>query len=391
MRHPASVDVDVVVVGGGPAGAITALLLARLGMSVVLAEHGSRHRHKTCGHCLGPRALPMLQMLGLLDQTRALALGSTDRLAVHAAEIAPLRVSTTNCAEGDAGLLVPRDGFDQMLRDAAASVGADVQHDAPAMLERCHDDGADVRITGRSCSRLVRCCLVVGADGVGSAVARAAGLTERESAGRKYGFSFDGLAQNGADHEMDRGCVHMFLNRRGYLGVVRQADDTMHLAALVSTTADARAADPLEFVRDTGRMHTPLRQMGWDQTDRNDLLNFRATGPMPWRPRAAASGCVALVGDAAGYIEPFTGEGMTWAIESAMALRETLVDHGQRWNDRTATEYAARWQETVRRRQRVCRMLACALERPRVSRWMLRLGNAAPVIARRLVREVVTP
>src|SRR5437762_13465413 len=77
---------DAIVIGGGPAGALTARGLARLGWRTALLERGQRHRHKTCGHCLNPRALKTLDGQGLLEATRAIALGATRHLRVHAAD-----------------------------------------------------------------------------------------------------------------------------------------------------------------------------------------------------------------------------------------------------------------------------------------------------------------
>ncbi len=382
-------DVDVIVAGGGPAGAMSALLLARLGLDVMLVERGGTLRHKTCGHCLNPRAMPLLDRAGLLDAVRRLASGTMRHLAVHVEQGVSLRTFTNQRRHGGEGLLVSRDRFDQMLRDAAACAGVEIIQPASVRLLARGAHSTRVRVRQPSHVREIACRLLVAADGVGSPIARAAGFANARAAGRKYGFSFDLPITPEMNGAIELGSINMFLTRAGYIGAVRQ-DDTMHLAALVSTHPAGNGRDPLHFTRDAALQHALLRRLGLDHMQQHDLLNFCAAGPMPWRPHTIAGPSVALVGDAAGYIEPFTGEGMTWAIEGALLLGETMERHRQQWSATAALEYATRWRERVQRRHRVCRMLAGALERPLVSRWMLRLGRAAPTITRRLVREVVT-
>jgi flavin-dependent dehydrogenase len=385
MRH----DVDFVIAGGGPAGAVSAILLARAAHSVWLVEQGKAGRHKACGHCLNPTAMPLLDRLGLLADTVRLATGFTHQLALHARSISPLRVDTG--ARDVAGLLVERDRFDQMLRDAAGRAGAQVLHGTTVRFMDRDELGARAKLIGQHESRVVSCRLLIGADGTGSSVARRAGFAHVNRPGRKYGISFDWKANRAGDDAIEPGCVHMFLTAAGYLGAVRQAESPMHCAALISGLRVAAQRDPLRFVREAAEHHPPLRRMGLQRALRGDLLNFCATGPMPWCPHTIADASVALLGDAAGYVEPFTGEGMTWAMESALLLAESISNSGDTWNGEAAADYSHRWRERVRRRQRTCRMLTAALDRPVLARWMLRLGHVAPMLTRRLVRGVVTP
>jgi menaquinone-9 beta-reductase len=379
--------VDAVIVGGGPAGALSALLLARMGWRVMLVERGGANRHKTCGHCLNPRALPLLQQAGMLETVRNTAVGSTQRFALHGPGAAPILTPMDSAAHGEC-LLVPRHRFDRALRTAAADAGANLLHGASAS-SLAIDDGALVRITHQTNSFDVRCRLLVGADGVGSRVARSAGLTGPSAPGRKFGFSFDLPGPAPSDDDALLGSIDMFIMPGGYLGVVRQHDETLHVAALVSAHGRSDPRDPTHFVREAAAIHPRLRELGFHRLQHSDLLNFTAAGPMPWRPHRVATGSIALVGDAAGYVEPFTGEGMTWALHSATALAETVARCGGAWSAHAAEEYAAAWRQRVQRRQRMCAIVASALDRPLVSRWMLRIGRAAPMLARRIARRVV--
>ncbi|MHC4833386.1 MAG: hypothetical protein ACYTFH_05775 [Planctomycetota bacterium] len=149
----------------------------------------------------------------------------------------------------------------------------------------------------------------------------------------------------------------------GYLGLVREEDGTVHVAGLVGSRAARRR--PQEFLADA---------LGLAEAPR--LERATACGPLPWSPRRIAGPGVVLVGDAAGYVEPFTGEGMAWAIEGL-------------------AEYAHR-RRSIIARQRTCRRLAALLDRPRLvaATWRLagRLGLAEAAVAtwgRRVAAELV--
>ena len=207
----------------------------------------------------------------------------------------------------------------------------------------------------------LRCRLVVGADGLGSAVARAAGLNRAASVGRKFGFAFD-LDCSSAE-VIPRDTVEMFVVNGGYLGVVNHGRGMLHVAGLVARRAGI-ARNPYSFIDSVTVRFERLQQTALNRLDRGHCSQLLAAGPMPWRPWTVANDCVALVGDAAGYVEPFTGEGMSCALESAEALADVLADQSPgAWTAATARRYRRAWRDRVGRRQRICRMLAMGLDR----------------------------
>ena len=114
---------DAVVIGGGPAGSMSALLLAKLGWRVALIERGERFRDKACGHCLDLRAFETLRREHLLDDVRTLAVGKAQRLCLRIPKRQPLNISLADESCPDGHLVVPRREFDQLLRDRAAQAG----------------------------------------------------------------------------------------------------------------------------------------------------------------------------------------------------------------------------------------------------------------------------
>ncbi|MEC9372364.1 MAG: NAD(P)/FAD-dependent oxidoreductase, partial [Planctomycetota bacterium] len=296
---------DAIVIGAGPAGSLSAILLNRAGWRTALIERAPRHRNKTCGHCLSPRALPLLERHNLLDETRRASRGSTAPLPVH---LAPGRAITAPIARPDPGLLIPRHRFDQLLIDRAAREGVHVIQPAAARFADMHDRAALVHIREGARPRIASASLIVAADGLRSRFARDARIPMRTT-GRKFGFSFDLPASTAP--EFAESTVHMFVSRHGYLGVARQSDNTLHAAALVGPRRENDdEIDPFTFLRNLAHLHPRLAPIA-ESASPHTAAHFIAAGPMPCAPALVARQRLALVGDAAGYHEPFTGEGIT--------------------------------------------------------------------------------
>ncbi len=234
----------------------------------------------------------------------------------------------------------------------------------------------------------VRCRLVVGADGLRSAIADASGLARRRRVGRKFGFAMDvDAAESGA---VEPGTIEMFVVRGGYLGVVGRSDRRLHVAGLVSRVADA--GNPVEFIEFVAHRFDLLRSSGLHRLRRSRFGRLLGAGPIPCRPRGVATDRVVLVGDAAGYAEPFSGEGISWALESAATLAHS-VEHGKPgdWTPTTARVYQREWSRRIGRRQQFARMLARTLERPGLVGGLLGVTNRYPAIATWLVRRAAMP
>ena len=186
----------------------------------------------------------------------------------------------------------------------------------------------------------------------------------------------------------------MFLHPLGgYLGVVQGSDGLIHVAGLIPAKPHSSlgsSREPFAWMRELAQRHEALKAFGFSRCDRESALNFHSIGPMPWKPVAIANQGVALVGDAAGYVEPFTGEGMTWAIQSALVLAESMKSApGGTWNITSAHHYQRLWRETIGRRQRVCRGLSMILERPRMVQIATLIGERIPFLPRLVARQVV--
>ena len=383
-------EFDAVVIGGGPAGSMSALLLVKLGWRVALIERGGRFRDKACGHCLNLAAHPLLQREGLLDDVRARSVGRSQRLRVHLGQREPTTIALADDHRAGGYLLVPRREFDQLLRDRAARAGATVVQSAGACLRSTDEDGAvvEVRSPQRQTRRL-RCRLVIGADGLRSGVARAAGLAATKRIGRKFGFAFDVRCPR-ADL-LSPETIEMFVVPGGYLGAVNQGRGVLHLAGLVSPH-DADASSPVSFVAAVVRRFVLLQRVGLANAASLHATKVLGAGPIPCRPRSVANDRVALVGDAAGYVEPFTGEGMSWALTSAEVLGEVVADQSPGdWTPAVARRYARAWRDRIGRRQWRCRLVSWSLGHPRLVGLLAGAVARPGPLTRSLVGKMVMP
>ncbi len=373
---------DAIIIGGGPGGALAALLLSRQGWRTALVERRQRNQPKTCGHCLHPRSEPILQSVGVLDDVRRIARGESRVAHLYLPHRQPTQWSMSP-GEHRPTMIVPRHSFDQLLIDRARDAGTCIRQPASAKILHLAPDDNHVRVLNDE----LRSPLIIGADGLRSTVARHAGLQSTHPPGRKYGFSFSMQCRNAAG--LQANTTHMFITPRGYLGLVHHDCTTLHAAVLVSHAGDTPRQSPFDFIRWAATLHPSLRELSFDVLEASDVQHAVAAGPIPCHTRAVADARVALIGDAAGYVEPFTGEGMTWAMKAADVLASVTAQGAPgQWDSQSAELYSSRWQQGVARQQRLCKAMAWALHRPRVFGAMIAIASLQPRLTQRILHRM---
>jgi flavin-dependent dehydrogenase len=317
---------DVAIVGAGPAGSATAIHLARGGQRVIIMDKSVFPRDKPCAEYLSPAAEPILRELGVID---ALESAHPHRLRGFRIFAPSKRViqgdfAATRGPDGaslyQSGLVIRRLVLDAAILDGARRAGADVregwrlgQIELRPDRYRLHPVGADEPIDAR---------LLVAADGVHSTIAQRLGL-HTTGALRKIGLvaHMRGIAGIGAYGEM-----HV-ANRR-YVGIAPmgpgERDAECNVAMVVDERRDGRrlAGRQETFLLEALDSFPGLRnRLSALRVERRTLtisrLNINA--------RKVSGERLLLVGDATGYYDPFTGEGIYRALHSAGLLASVAL------------------------------------------------------------------
>lgn len=366
--------IDVIVAGAGPAGSVAALVLARAGARVWLLEREALPRPKLCGDTINPGAVATLATLGLaggpLDGACRLdgMIVSGPRVEVRGAYPA-----------GQVALALPRPRFDLWLAEAAVAAGARLECRVRVRGPIWRGSGAVAGVEiGRADGRVVRipAALTIAADGRRSVLARAARLSRHPSAPRRWAF---GVYATDVDGMTSMGEMHV--RPRHYVGLAPLGGGVTNVC--VVTGARPAGRTPVEVMRIALDADARLRAR---------TAAWRPTGPPqvlgPLAVDAGPAGCpgLLLAGDAAGFVDPMTGDGLHLAIRGGVLAALTALEALEAGDVMPA---AARL--TARRQEALGAKL-------RFNRWMRRLVESSVAmdvvgtgarIAPSLLRQVV--
>jgi flavin-dependent dehydrogenase len=304
---------DAIVIGAGPAGAIAARQMALQGRRVLLLDKARLPRNKVCGGCLGGAALDGLASVGLGELP--LACGGV-----------PLTTFALACggkvARFPVGrrVAISRRSFDDALVHEARRAGVTVLDEVRGKV--LPSDGWCARhvvLHRRELQSTAQAGVVIVATGL---TRHLEGCTTHVAKASYVGL---GAMVDQAPIEGAVGTLHMACTSRGYVGVTAVDGGTFDLAAAVAPYALAAAASPGQLVHDL------LSESGLSPRIRLESLSWRGTPLLTRRTRPLASHRCLLIGDAAGYVEPFTGEGIGWAIHSALMATTLLAEPLDCW------------------------------------------------------------
>ena len=360
---------DAVVVGAGPAGSVAAHGLARAGATVLLVERAWFPRPKVCGCCLNGRALAVIAQSGLAPRLSA--------LKPHAYELLRLRAWHAEATLSlPAGASVSRERFDTMLVEAAEADGATLMLGTRATLIGRDATGlSTVGLDQDGAHTTVQCRIVIAATGLGSPFGLSELGGEVVLAGSRIGASTVVAADARVpwrDH-----AVNMTVGSQGYVGAVRLEDGRWNLAAALDADAVARAKGVGAVVRDV------LASGAWPVPAGLGGAVWRGTPQLSRRPRRVAADGLFVVGDAAGYAEPFTGEGMACALQGGRAVVSPALQAIEQWQPHLAAAWTRTIRRDVQRRLALATIAAWGLRRPSVATNATFLLSSWPGLAAR--------
>ena len=368
-------DADVIVVGGGPSGASTSYFLAQAGVDVLVLDRARFPRDKPCSEYLSPQASRILQAMGALDLVEKAG-------PIHLAAMTVTSPAGTNVRADfvsdhgyrgftDYGIALRRTILDEILLRRAESGGARV-------TEGCKVTDVIRSESGRVCgvrvqepsgeSRDLRCRLVIGADGLRSVVGRRLGLI-RSGWPRRIALVSH---YRGVKGMADAGEIH--LDARGYSGMANVGGGLTNVAVVVPISRSHEvAADRTAFFEQWFASRPRLAER-FEVAER--VSPVRATGPFATSAKVAWTPGAALVGDAADFFDPITGEGVYAALRGG----ELLAQHAMtELADGESTRHAGlRAYESARRREfsgkwKIEKLVSLSLSSPMVMNRIARV------------------
>jgi flavin-dependent dehydrogenase len=369
---------DVLVVGAGPAGALAAHGLARSGVRVLLVEQRLFPRWKVCGACLSPQALAALEAAGLAELVAAQGGIALQQLQLGVAGlVSPITLG--------AGRALSRARLDQALLEAAGAAGAMVLTGTRAVLgaaagtepyrEVVLQQGSEKRSFSARvvliAAGLTHCCLP--------------GETEIITTIEPHSRVGAGCVLPGEAAGLPPGVLQMAVGRGGYVGLVRVEGGAINLACAVDRALLQSSGGA------AGACKQILAEAGFASPPSLDEAGWQLTAALSRRTRPLAGHRLLLLGDAAGYVEPFTGEGMGWALTSALAALPLVRRAVEHWDGAIETEWRRLHHRWVTRRQTFCRALAQVLRHPEASWGLHRMARTFPSITGSMIEHLQRP
>ncbi len=380
---------DVAVIGAGIAGSLAALLCSRAGLRTVLLERQQFPRDKVCGCCVNGRALQILRRAGLEPGLRTLQPTTTSSLTIQ------YRGRKLNMAMPQS-YAVSRRAMDQWLVEEAVSSGCQFMDNVTATVQPLPSESDDwfseiadtsaaapanereiqLRFSNRraandttaagkdatSVTTSVFSKVVLICDGLGHpSLHLIPSFSAEAEAGSRIGLGTV-FSRTAADDWIRQGEVLMAVSPNGYVGIVEIENNQWNLAAAVDSEYLKQSNSPLDALANIFQSAgTPMPQALPNAT-------IKGTVPLTRTARRIAGHRLLLLGDATGYVEPFTGEGMAWALTAATAIIPLVVSAiRDDWSDEVSDGWRSTFTGIVVSQQKICRLLSSALRHP----WLL--------------------
>jgi flavin-dependent dehydrogenase len=374
-------DSEVLVVGAGPAGCSTAWALARAGIEVSIVDRARFPRDKVCSEYLSPEASRILDEMGALEACERAGAAQLAGMIVRAPSGARVKgdFAASHGYRGyrDRGLALRRTLLDAILVDRARAAGVRVE-EGVRVTEVLRDAAGRVKGVrvlapdGSTAERRAR--FVIGADGLRSVVARRLGLARVFRLPKRLAIV---AHYRGVEGMTEYGEMHV--ERDGYFGLANVGGGVTNVAIVIPVSRARAALNDLDGFMDAwlaSRRHVVER---FARAER--VTTPRATGPFASRARRAWAPGAALVGDAADFYDPFTGEGIFAALRGGALLaghvEAVLGAAGARQADAELREYDRARRALFGGKWVVERMVGAAVATPTL------MNRAASVLARR--------
>lgn len=380
----------IAIVGAGPAGSSLAIRLAQAGFETALIERERFPRQKLCGEFISPECLPHFERLGVLDSMLAAGGDRISETRFFETGGRSVTVPSSWFGNGDLALSLSRAEMDDQLLRRAREVGAEVLEGAKVNRLASEDDRVLKLVARSDDGRLteIDADIFVDATGRASALTRLLEKQDRERPSSTNKPAFVGFKAHIAGANLERGVCEIYSFPGGYAGLSNVENNLGNLCFLTrAETVRSFSGDAAEVVEKVVLRNKRAAETLRNFTLANEWLAVSINGFGTKGLAPAAN--LFTIGDAAAFIDPFTGSGMVMALESSDVLAKVITRH-RRSPELIDTEYVETYRRRFSMRLRVCSMLRRAAFMPRLATAVvssLRVNSTARRLLARATRR----
>ena len=383
---------DVAIAGGGPAGSSAAIHLAQQGLSVLLAEQKTFPREKLCGEFISPECIEQFQQLGIADDISAAGGAGLIETNFYSRRGNKVTVPSQWLGDRHAAIGLSRAVMDRLLLERAKHVGVNVLEEAhviePILVARCVK-GMRIRQAGHTTD--YRAHVTIDATGRTRALARQISKgTHQQKRARFVAF------KTHVKHaRVTSGACEIYFYPGGYGGLTNIQGGLGNLC-FIAAASDVRrsGSDPKQVLQSTvlrnRRAAFTLDKALFDQPWLSVALeSFGRHALVPARG-------LLMIGDAAAFIDPFTGSGMLMALESGAVAAETIIESRRHLSDESSfldlsNRYRASYTRAFNSRLRISGLLRSAAFIPRLAETAMILFGSSDWLRRKVAQATRPP
>ena len=278
------------------------------------------------------------------------------------------------------GFAVDRAQLDHELVRQAENLGVRFLSPATAKLSDRHPEGRYVDVVADHEKQTYSAKAVVIASGLGNRVANAYQRFQQTIAAHSR-VGVEAIFDTFPD-DYQPGVLSMAIGDHGYVGLTHIGNQRLHVAAAVDRST-------LQKLGPQATVDSLMRQSGAPMLTQTDVA-WKGTPPLSATADSTAADRVFLVGDAAGYVEPFTGEGVRWALECGIGVAPFIESAVGLWDEQIADDYQHWYRRTIQSQQKLCRQLSAGLKQP-ILRWAAHQAlRLRPSLANSIIKRLNT-
>lgn len=376
---------DVIIAGAGPAGSSAAIHLAARGLSVLLIEQKKFPRPKLCGEFISPECQDHFEKLGVARSITCSDPATISETVFYSSRGHQVTVPS-NWFGGRMALGLSRAVMDDVLLRRAGEVGVEVIEGASVVEPRINTDSVHgLRIKTGTEEKEFEAPLTIDATG------RARILARKLNHSHKHKPKLIAFKAHFQNTRVAPGACEIYFYKGGYGGLSSIELGESNLCFIISAEQVKRCnSDPERVMREMVMKNPRAAYTLGPAITSSEWLSaswesFGRQSPAP------AKGLLAI-GDAAAFIDPFTGSGMLMALESGELAAEVILRHHHRLETPSlATDYTTAYNLKFRSRLRLCGLLRWAAFRPRLTEWGVTIFGASERFRNRVARATRSP